>query len=143
MGVTAKVLRVELHPFEVRGPAEFERAFSEGADKKIHGLVISDHGQFIANADTIAALAAKRHLATIGPLELAASGGLMAYGVNFPEQFRRAAHFVDRILKGAKPADLPIERATKFLFVLNLKTAKAIGVTIPQSMLVRADEVIQ
>jgi putative ABC transport system substrate-binding protein len=143
MGVAAKALRVELFPIEVRGPAEFERAFSEWDRKKIQGLIVHDHGQFVGNAGAIAALAAKRRLASIGPLELSAAGGLMAYGVNFPETFRRAAVFVDKILKGARPGDIPIERATKFRYILNVKTAKAFGIAIPPSVLVRADEVIQ
>jgi putative ABC transport system substrate-binding protein len=143
MGITAKALKVELHPIETGGLAEYERAFSTWAEKKIQGLAVSDHAQFTANANAIAALAAKRRLPVNGPLVLAASGGLMAYGVNFPDQFRRAAYFVDKILKGAKPADLPIEQSTKFLFVLNLNTAKAFGLAIPQSLLVRADEVIR
>ena len=143
MGVTAKALRVELHPLEVRGPAEFERAFSAWADKKIQGLVVHDHAQFVANANAIAALAAKRRLPSIGPLELAASGGLMAYGVDFPDTWRPAAVFVDKILKGANPGDLPIERATKFLCILNLKTAKALEIRFPPSILVRANRVIE
>jgi putative ABC transport system substrate-binding protein len=143
MGVAAKALRVELFPIEVRGPAEFERAFSEWDRKKIQGLIVHDHGQFVGNAGAIAALAAKRRLASIGPLELSAAGGLMAYGVNFPETFRRAAVFVDKILKGARPGDIPIERATKFRYILNVRTAKAFGLAIPPSVLVRADEVIQ
>jgi len=143
MRVTAKALRVEVHPFEVRGPAEFEMAFSAWADKKIQGLIVHDHAQFVVNCDAIAALAAKRRLPSIGPLELPASGGLMGYGVDFPDTWRRAAVFVNKILKGAKPRDLPIERATQFLYILNLKTAKALGVTIPQSVLVRADRVIE
>jgi putative ABC transport system substrate-binding protein len=143
MSVTARSLRVELHPFEVRGPAEFESAFSAWADKKIQGLVVHDHAQFVANANAIAALAAKRRIPSIGPLELPASGGLIGYGVNFPDTWRRAAVFVDKILKGARPGDIPIERATRFLYVLNLKTAKALGLTIPPSVLVRADEVIE
>lgn len=143
MGGAAKALRLELHPIEVRGPAEYEGAFSAWATKKIHGIVVHDHAQFVSNAKVIAALVAKRRLPAIGSLVFPASGGLMAYGVNFSEQFRRAAYFVDRILKGAKPSDLPIEQATKFLFILNLKTAKALGITVPQSILIRADEVIE
>ncbi|MBI3371459.1 MAG: ABC transporter substrate-binding protein [Betaproteobacteria bacterium] len=143
MGATARALRVELHPIETRGPADFERTFSTWAEKKIQGLAVSDHAQFTTNAATITALAAKRRLPVNGTLELAASGGLMAYGVNFPEQFRRAAYFVDKILKGARPADLPIEQATKFICVLNLKTARAFGLKFPQSVLVRADQVIE
>lgn len=143
MGVVAKALRVELYAIEVSGPAEFEKAFSEWDHKRIQGLIVHDHAQFVANASVIAALAAKRVLASIGPLELSAAGGLMAYGVNFPATFRRAAFFVDKILKGAKPGDLPIEQATEFGFIINMKTAKALSIEIPQSIMVRATKVIE
>jgi len=143
MGATAKALLVELQPIEVRGPREFESAFSAWADKQIGGLVTLDHAYFLANIDAVAALAAKDRLPSIGPLELPAAGGLMAYGVNFSDFFRRAAYFVDKILKGAKPGDIPVEQATKFKLVLNLKTAKALGLDLPATVLARADEVIE
>jgi putative ABC transport system substrate-binding protein len=92
----------------------------------------------------IAELAVKRRLPTVGPSSNYAEGGfLISYGPSYVDQSRRAADFVDRILKGAKPADLPVEQPTKFELVINLKTAKALGLTIPQSLLVRADEIIQ
>jgi len=109
MEATAKALKVELQPIEVGEPGEFESDFLASADKQIGGLVMLDHALFTANASAIAALAAKHRLPSIGPLELPASGGLMAYGVNFNDIFRRAAAFVDKILKGAKPGDIPIE----------------------------------
>jgi putative ABC transport system substrate-binding protein len=143
MGVTAKALRVGLQPIEVREPAEFESAFSAWDDGQIGGFVMSDHAQFLANRDAIAALAVKHRLPSIGPLELPASGGLMGYGVNFSDSFRHAAAVVDKILKGAKPGDIPIEQATKFKFVLNLKAAKALGLDIPPTLLARPDEVIE
>jgi putative ABC transport system substrate-binding protein len=143
MGVAAKVLNLELHPIEVRGPAEFDSAFSAWAKKKIQALVVSDNSLFTTNATAIAALAAKQRLPSIGPLELTESGGLMAYGVTWSEQFRRAAYFVDKILKGEKPGDLPIEQARKFDFVVNLKAAKALGVVMPKATLLRADRAIE
>ena len=143
MEATARALKVELHPIETRGAADYERAFSTWADKKIQGLAISDHSQFIANASAITALATKYRIPINGAPDLAASGGMMAYGVNLPELYRRAAYFVDKILKGAKPGELPIEQATKFLFVLNLKTARAFNIKIQQSVMVRADQVIE
>ena len=143
MRANAQALKVELHPIEVRGPEEFESAFSAWTEKKVQGIVIHDHALFVSNAEAIAALAGKFRLASVGPLELSAAGALMAYGVDFPDTFRRAAYFVDKILKGAKPGDLPIERATKFLTILNRKTAKALGVTFPQAVLLRADRVIE
>jgi putative ABC transport system substrate-binding protein len=102
-----------------------------------------DHSYFLANIDAIVTLAAKHRLPSIGPLELPAAGGLMAYGVNFPDLFRRAAAFVDKIIKGAKPGDIPVEQATKFKLVLNLNTAKALGLDIPPMLSARADEVIE
>jgi len=143
MEVTAKALSMVLQPIEVRGPTEFESAFAAWSDKELDGLVISDNGILLANRDAITALAARHRLPAIGAIELAVSGGLMAYGVNFPEMFRRAAVFVDKILKGVKPGDIPIEQATKFKLVLNLKTAKALGLDIPPILLARADEVIE
>jgi putative tryptophan/tyrosine transport system substrate-binding protein len=143
MGVTAKALRVGLQPIEVGGPSELESAFSAWADQQIGGLVILDHPDFLANVEAIAALAAKRRLPSIGALELPASGGLMGYGVRFSELFRRAAALVDKILKGAKPGDIPVEQATKFKLVLNLKTAKALGVEIAAALVARSDEVIE
>jgi putative tryptophan/tyrosine transport system substrate-binding protein len=96
-----------------------------------------------ANVTSIAALATRRSLLSIRNNELARAGGLIGYGVNFFEIFRRAAAFVDKVLKGTKPTDIPIEQATKFQFVLNLKTAKALDLVVPTSMLLRADEVIE
>jgi ABC-type uncharacterized transport system substrate-binding protein len=143
MGATAKALKVRLQPIEVRKPSEFESAFSAWADEQIGGFVMSDHALFGLNAHAIVALAAKRRLPSIGALELPASGGLMGYGVNFPDMFRRAAAFVDKILKGEKPGDIPVEQATKFKSVRNLKTAKALGLTVPLTLQVTADEVIE
>jgi putative ABC transport system substrate-binding protein len=143
MGGSAKELRVELQPIEVREPREYESAFSAWAEQKIGALVILDHPQFIANAAAIAALAAKHRLPSIGPLELPGSGGLIAYGVNFSDLFRRAAALVEKILTGAKPGDIPVEQATKFKSVINLKTAKALGLTVPDKLLALADEVIE
>ncbi len=140
---TAKALGVRIQSFEARGPADFESAFSSWIDKKIGAVVVGDHAFLVANTDVIAALATKHRLASIGPLELAASGGLMAYGVNFSDMFRRAAVFVDKILKGAKPGDIPVEQAAKIQTIVNRKAAKSIGVELPTSLLLRADEVIE
>ena len=123
MATAAKVLGVGLFPTEVSRPAELENTFSAWADQQIGGLVIIDHAQFQANAVAIAALAVKHRLPAVGSIVLGVGGGLIGYGVNFPDLFGHAAAFVDKILKGAKPGDLPIEQATKFKFVLNLKTA--------------------
>jgi putative ABC transport system substrate-binding protein len=139
----AKALKVELQTVGVRGPDDLPDAFSAMAKARIDGVVVIDDGMLIANARQVAGLAAKHRLPTIGFREYADSGGLLAYAVNFPAIWRRAAVFVDKILKGAKPGELPIEQATRFEFVVNLKTAKTLGLTIPASVLARADHVIQ
>jgi putative ABC transport system substrate-binding protein len=105
--------------------------------------VVADHVFFRINAGPINVLAEKDKLPSIGRIELATSGGLLAYGVDFLEQFRRAAVFVDKILKGTKPRDIPVEQATKFITIVNVKTAKILGLEIPPTLLVRADEVIE
>jgi putative tryptophan/tyrosine transport system substrate-binding protein len=113
------------------------------ADQQIGALVVTDHAQLLANVNAIAALAAKYRFASIGPLEWPKSGGLVGYGVNFSDMFRRAAYFVDKILKGVKPGDIPVEQINKFKSILNLKTAKTLGLEMPTSILLRADEVIE
>ena len=143
MGITAKSLKVGLQQFDVRGPNEFERAFSAMAKGRVNAVWIHQDPMLYANIKVIANLAAKQRLPSIGFPEFAEAGGLIGYGVNFLELYRRAAVFVDKILKGAKPGDLPVERPTKFELVINLKTAKALGIKIPQTLLQRADKVIE
>ena len=110
---------------------------------RVDAVVVVEDGMLNANAKRIADLSVGKRLPLIGAPELAEFGALMAYGVDQLPMFRRAAFFVDKILKGAKPGDIPIERATKFEMILNLKTAKAFGIKFPQSILVRADRVIE
>jgi putative ABC transport system substrate-binding protein len=143
MEATATSNKLELQQFGVRGPGEFDSAFAAMAKRRVDAVVIGNDPVLITNAGAIANLAAKMRLPSVGPIEFADAGGLMAYGVNPLETFRRAAYFVDRILKGAKPADLPVEQAMRFETVVNLKTAKALGITIPQSFLLRTDRVIE
>jgi putative ABC transport system substrate-binding protein len=143
MEAAAASLGLELHQFEVSGPDEFASAFSAMAEIRVEAVEIIDDAMLIANAPRIADFATKSRLPAIGFREFVEGGGLMAYAVDFPAIWRRAASFVDKILKGAKPADLPVEQATKFELVVNLKTAKALGITIPPSILARADEVIE
>ena len=143
MQTTATSLKVDLQQFEVRGPNEFDGAFARMANRRIDAVVIEEDSMLVANARAIADLAAKQRLPSSGFLELAEAGGLMAYGVTLPELFRRAATFVDKILKGAKPGDIPVEQPTKFEMVVNMKTAKALGIKIPQTILVRATKVIE
>jgi putative ABC transport system substrate-binding protein len=137
MGLTAEFL--DVRKAEDLGPA-FDTAVGHRAD----ALVTGAGGVIQNNVARIVELTAKHRLPAMFPSrEFADAGGLMAYGVNFPDLYRRAATYVDKILKGAKPADLPIEQPTKFEFVINMKTAKALGLTIPQSVVLRADEVIR
>ena len=141
--VAAKALKLELQAVEVRNAKEFGETFSAMAREHIDAIVVATDTLFRANAVEVANLAAKQRLPSIGPKEFAAAGGLIGFGADDAEVYRHAAYFVDRIIKGARPDELPIERATKLALVINLKTAKALGITIPQSLLLRADQVIQ
>jgi putative ABC transport system substrate-binding protein len=140
----ARALGLQLHSLEVRTPDDFNKAFDEATRARAGAVAIMPSPLFVRNLRRIADLATKNGLASISHItEFAEYGGLVAYGPDRADLFRRAAVYVDRILKGANPADLPVEQPTKFELVINLKTAKALGLTIPQSVLVRADEVIQ
>jgi putative ABC transport system substrate-binding protein len=142
--VAARALGVRLQFVEVRGPADFDRAFSEMTRARADALTVLPSVMFINERRRLVDLAAKNRLPAVYPgREFVDAGGLMAYGPNFADMFRRAATYVDKILKGAKPADLPVAQPTKFDLVINLKTAKALGLTIPQSLLHRADQVIE
>jgi putative tryptophan/tyrosine transport system substrate-binding protein len=143
METTAHSLKVELQQFPVRGPNEFESAFDRMEQGRFEAVHIHEDGMLNANVRAIVPLATKRRLLSIGGKEIAQAGGLIGYGVNFFALYRRAAVFVDKILTGTKPADIPIEQATRFEFVLNLKTAKSLGLDMPTSVLLRADEVIE
>ena len=143
MEVAARSLKLDTQQFEARGPNEFERAFTAMAAKRVDAITFIDDPVLIVNAKAIANLAAKNRLPLIASKEVADAGGLMSYGPSLLDMWRRAAGYVGKILKGAKPADLPVEQSTKFEFVINLKTAKTLGLTIPQSVLLRADQVIE
>ncbi len=143
MAATAKALKMELLEFYVQGPSEFENTLTNIANQRADAVVINDDPILIVNANELARLSAKRRLVSIAYPELATAGGLMAYGINFFELFRRSGYFVDRILKGANPGDLPVERPTKFDFVINLERAKALGLDIPPTLLARANKVIE
>jgi putative tryptophan/tyrosine transport system substrate-binding protein len=140
---TAKALKVELLPFETREPGDFEGAFAAMVSQQIGAVVLHEDPMLNANSKAIVDIVARHRLPTCGFPEFVAAGGLMAYGIHFPDMDRRAAAFVDKILKGAKPADLPVERATKFTTIVNLRTARAMGIDVPTSILLRADEVIE
>ncbi len=139
-----RALRVVTKAWEVRGPEEIDRAFAAMATERIGALIVLPHPVTAVNMRQILGLAAKHRLPSLHPYrEFAEQGGLMAYGPNVADLWRRAATYVDKILKGAKPADLPVEQPTRFELVINLKTAKALGLTIPRSVLIRADQVIR
>ena len=143
MQAMAGSLGVRLRRYPTRSVGEFQDAFDQIVQTGEHAVEIGDDALMNANSEVLAALAAKRRLAAIGPTEFGRVGGLIGYGVDFPATFRRAPIFIEKILQGAKPADLPFERATRFEFVVNLKTAKALGVDLPAATLLRADEVIE
>ena len=140
----AQALGVQLQVWKVRSGGELDRAFAAIARERAAGIIILGSTTLFAYRARIAQLAVRHRLPTSAwARELTEAGCLMSYGPNLPDVVRRAAYFVDKILKGAKPGDLPIEQPTKFDLVINLKTAKALGLTIPPSLLGRADEVIQ
>jgi putative ABC transport system substrate-binding protein len=143
MDITAKALKLSLQPFEVRAPGEFASVFAAMAKGRVDAIVVQDDTMFGVNAKAIADLVAKKRLPSVGSKGFAEAGGAIGYGGTDAELYRRGAYFVDRILKGAKPGDLPIEQATRFELVINMKTAKALGIKIPQSILLRADKVIK
>ncbi len=142
--IGAQRLGVKLLPVQVSGPGELETALATLTKEHPDALLVLPHSILFTLRKEIADLALTRRLRAIGTWrEFAESGGLMSYGQNLAENYRRAATYVDKILKGANPADLPVEQPTNFELVINLRTAKSLGVTIPQSVLLRADRVIE
>jgi putative ABC transport system substrate-binding protein len=142
--IAARALGLQVQLLKARGPDELEGAFAAMTRERASALLVQVDVIFALHARRIADLAAKRRVpAMYGSREHVEVGGLMSYAPNVPDLFRRAATYVDKILKGAKPADLPVEHPTKFELVVNLKTAKALGLTIPPSLLLRADQVIE
>ena len=142
MEEAARALRLQLNPTAVRGPEDFEAGFK--AIGRADGLVHIDTPLFTTHRARLAELAAKSRLPAIwANRTIVEAGGLMSYGTYIPALFRRAAIHVDRVLKGTKPADLPVEQPTTFEFIINLKTAKALGLTMPPSLLLRADQLIE
>ena len=139
----AKALKLEFRRFDVRSPAEFEGAFSAMAAWRAEAVVPIEDAMLIANDKAIVDQSAKRKIPAIGWNEIAEKGGFLAYGVDFIDISRRSASYVDRILKGAKPADFPVDRSTKYELVINMKTVRALGVKLPQTVVVRADRVIE
>jgi putative ABC transport system substrate-binding protein len=142
--VATRTLGMQLQFVEARDPADVDSAFAEVTKARVGALTVLPSSMFFNERRRLADLAAKNRLPAVYPArEYVDAGGLMAYGPNLADLCRRAATYVDKILKGAKPADLPVEQPTKFEFVINAKTAKALGLTIPQSLLLRADQVIE
>jgi putative tryptophan/tyrosine transport system substrate-binding protein len=140
----AQLLGVEIHIGEVPGPDQFESAFAAVTRARAGALIVLPDPVLYGQHPRIVTFTAAAHLPALFPeKEVAEAGGLIAYGPSIPASFRRAAAYVDKILRGAKPADLPIEQPTRFELAVNLQSAKAIGVTIPTSILLRADEVIE
>jgi putative ABC transport system substrate-binding protein len=135
---------MELRPVNTRDPGEIERALTNFATEPNGGVIVTANPLAAFHRELIIGLAARHRLPTVYPNRtFGASGGLMSYGTNFLDQYRLAAGYIDRILKGEKPADMPVQAPTKYELVINLKTAKALGITVPATMLARADEVIE
>jgi putative ABC transport system substrate-binding protein len=143
METAAQALDIKLQAVRLREPSELVGAFEKMEKTHPEAIETGDDPLAVGNVGAIVALAAKARLLSIGPEEVPRAGGLIGYGADVVALFRRAVFFVDKILKGAKPADLPIERVSKFQFILNRKAAKALGFAVPQSILLRADEVIE
>jgi putative tryptophan/tyrosine transport system substrate-binding protein len=142
--VAARALGVRLQVVGARTPADIDRAFSEVRRARANGLAVLSTPMFASERRRLVDLAAKNRLPTVYSFRVYVdAGGLMSYGPNVPEMSRRAAAYVDKILKGAKPADLPVEQPTKFELVINLKTARTLGLTMPPSLLGRADQVVE
>ena len=140
----APSLGMEVSPVNVRDAAEIERAIAAFARSSNGGLIVTASALAIVHRDLIVTLAARHKLpAVYFERYFVAAGGLISYGPDFVDQYRRAAGYVDRILKGEKPADLPVQAPTKYELVINLKTAKALGLDVPPTLLARADEVIE
>ena len=142
--VAGRALGVHLQSVEVRRPADFDRAFSDMTRARAGALTVFPSIMFFNEREQLAGRAAKNRLPAVYPSrEYVDAGGLMSYGPDRADLFRRAATYVDKILKGAKPGDLPVEQPTKFQLVINLKAARALGLTLPPSVLARADQVVE
>jgi putative ABC transport system substrate-binding protein len=140
----APSLRVEVNPINMRDAGEIERAIAAFAGSPNGGLIVTGSALAFVHRDRIVTLAARHKLPAVYPYRhIVTAGGLISYGPDFTDQFRRAAGYVDRILKGEKPADLPVQAPTKYELVINLTTAKALGIEVPPTVLARADEVIE
>ena len=143
MAVAARVLGLRLQHLDVNGPSGFATAFAAAKRANAEAVLLVESPRAVANRAAIAELGIQHRLAIMSQFSrIVEAGGLMSYGPDLSDLFRRAATYVDKILKGAKPGDLPVEQPTKFELVINLKTAKALGLTIPRTLLLRADRII-
>jgi len=144
MAAAARVLGLRLQHLDVNGPSDFAKAFAAAKRANAEAILLVESPRAVASRAAISELGIKHRLAIMSQFSrIVEAGGLMSYGPDLSDLFRRAATYVDKIFKGAKPADLPIEQPTRFELVINLKTAKALGLTIPQTLLLRADRVIE
>src|SRR5262245_13371164 len=144
MTAAARALGLSLHVAEVRSPSEFEGAFARFTAAQVGAFIVQQDDLFVANRTLLIDLGGRRRLPGMFVFSFyPKAGGFMSYGANAEDLYRRAAEYVDKILKGAKPADLPVERPAKFELVINLKTAGALGVTVPQTLILQADQVIE
>ena len=140
----AGILALRLQVLEISGPQDIETAFQAATDGRAHAILVLASPHLLSNRARVAEVAAKSRIPTIYyASDYVKDGGLMSYGVNTTDLFRRAANYVDKIIKGAKAGDLPIEQPTRFEFIINLRSARAIGLTVPPTLLARADEVIE
>jgi ABC-type uncharacterized transport system substrate-binding protein len=139
----AKALNIELKQFIARDPADLQITFTAMANSRVDAVAVLEDPMLIVNAGIIGQLTLKQRLPSIGFKEIAQRGGLMSYGVNFPDMFRQSARLIDKIFKGPKPSDIPVERVIKFELIINLQTARALGLDVPATLLARADEVIE
>jgi putative ABC transport system substrate-binding protein len=143
MAPAAKGLGLEMQRHDVRSPSDFDAAFAAMAAKGAEALVVVEDAMLNVNSRRLGAAATERRLVSIGAPDVAIGGGAFAYGVDQVAMFRRAAHYIDKIARGAKAGDLPIERVTKFEMTVNMKAIKALGIALPQHLLTRADRVIE
>jgi putative ABC transport system substrate-binding protein len=140
---TAKALHINLHQTEIRRSNDLDEVFSAMVKTGVEAVVVHENPLLQSIVDQVATIATSKRLLSVGSIELAQAGGLISYGVDFLQMYRRAGYFVDKILKGSKPADLPVEQPARFKLFFNLKTAKSLGLDIPPTLLARADEVIE
>jgi putative ABC transport system substrate-binding protein len=141
--LTATALKIDLQPFHVRASGDIKNVFTSMASARVNAISIFEDAVLFANTQLIADHAAAQRLPSIGYLDFVNAGGLMGYGVDFPDTFRHAAVFVDKIFRGSKPNELPVEQPTKFKLIINLRTYRALDLTVPPMLLARADEVIE